>query len=248
MQLYLLSEATAARRRTYLHLVDATDGITAETGEAAGQPQFSKNGAAFANTSATLTAVGNGLYYVEHTTGELDTLGVLAVRYKSANTAEAQAICQVVAFNPFDSVRLGLTALPAAAAEAAGGLYTRGSGAGQINQDVNGRVDARTVAISTGAIQTSTFAAGAVDAAAFSGGLRSDESGDRNRGRLGRGAPRQREDADDVAPRLVSRSAGPLDQHQLSVTIETNLSSQPVAANRSTMLSPFRSAAARLIL
>ena len=32
-------------------------------------------------------------------------------------------------------------ALPAAAAEASGGLYTRGSGAGQINQQANGQVD-----------------------------------------------------------------------------------------------------------
>jgi hypothetical protein len=40
-----------------------------------------------------------------------------------------------------DSVRQGMTALPNAAAEAAGGLYTRGSGAGQITQDANGRID-----------------------------------------------------------------------------------------------------------
>ena len=50
----------------------------------------------------------------------------------------------LVAFNPRDGVRLGLTALPNAAAEAAGGLYTRGSGAGQINQNANGQVDANT--------------------------------------------------------------------------------------------------------
>ncbi len=41
-----------------------------------------------------------------------------------------------------DLVRLGLTALPNAAAEAAGGLFTRGTGAGQINQGANGRIDA----------------------------------------------------------------------------------------------------------
>jgi hypothetical protein len=45
-----------------------------------------------------------------------------------------------------DSVRAGLTALPNANAEAAGGLYTRGAGAGQINQDANGRVDTNPVA------------------------------------------------------------------------------------------------------
>jgi len=113
MQLLKLSEATAARRRVYLHLVDATDGISPETGEATGQPQISTNGAAFTNTSATLTAVGNGLYYVELTAGELGTLGFIAIRYKSANTAEFQTICQVVAFDPFAASNLGLTNLDA---------------------------------------------------------------------------------------------------------------------------------------
>lgn len=48
---------------------------------------------------------------------------------------------QLVNYDPEDVVRLGLTALPNAAAEAAGGLYTRGSGAGQINQQANGQLD-----------------------------------------------------------------------------------------------------------
>ena len=45
-----------------------------------------------------------------------------------------------------DGVRAGLTALPNAAAEAAGGLYTRGTGSGQLRQDANGRADANCVA------------------------------------------------------------------------------------------------------
>ena len=44
-----------------------------------------------------------------------------------------------------DAVRFGLTSLPAAAAAAAGGLYTRGTGAGQINQTVNGSIDSNVV-------------------------------------------------------------------------------------------------------
>jgi hypothetical protein len=44
-----------------------------------------------------------------------------------------------------DAVRLGLTALPNAAAQAVGGLYTRGTGAGQINQPTNGMIDVNTV-------------------------------------------------------------------------------------------------------
>lgn len=45
------------------------------------------------------------------------------------------------------------TALPNAAAEAAGGLFTRGTGAGQINQPANGRIDANTITVS-GTTQT----------------------------------------------------------------------------------------------
>jgi hypothetical protein len=96
------SEATAARRRFPVYLVDATDGLTPETGEAAGQPQISKNGGSWTNTSATLTAVGNGAYYVELTTGELDTLGSIAVRYKSSATAEfsRSAVVDVARITP----------------------------------------------------------------------------------------------------------------------------------------------------
>jgi hypothetical protein len=62
---------------------------------------LSKNGGAWANTSATLTAIGNGAYYVELTAAELDTLGHIGVRYKSANTTERFVEHDVVAFNHF---------------------------------------------------------------------------------------------------------------------------------------------------
>ena len=42
-----------------------------------------------------------------------------------------------------DIVRMGLTALPNAEAQALNGLYTRGTGVGQVNQDENGRIDVR---------------------------------------------------------------------------------------------------------
>ncbi len=61
--------------------------------------------------------------------------------YGATNMAPVALELEIVAIDPFDAVRLGLTALPNAAAEAAGGLYTRGSGAGQINQSANGQVD-----------------------------------------------------------------------------------------------------------
>lgn len=61
-----------------------------------------------------------------------------------------------------DTVRAGLTALPAAAAAAAGGLFTRGSGAGQINQNANGQVDVRVVGAAADTITASALATDAV--------------------------------------------------------------------------------------
>lgn len=71
---------------------------------------------------------------------------------------------RLVDYDLEDTVRLGLTALPAAAAEAAGGLYTRGTGAGQINQNANGQVDTRTVSMLDAVITSAKFAANALDA------------------------------------------------------------------------------------
>lgn len=104
---------------------------------------------------------------------------------RGATNMEPCAIeVQLVAVNLQDGVRAGLTALPNAAAEAAGGLFTRGTGAGQLNQAANGQVDSNLVtwrgtqpnvldsgrvevlvgAITNGVIAAATFAANALDA------------------------------------------------------------------------------------
>jgi len=65
----------------------------------------------------------------------------------ASNMAPVNIEIQLTNLNVNDGVRAGLTSLPNAAAEAAGGLYTRGSGAGQIAQDANGRIDVNLEAI-----------------------------------------------------------------------------------------------------
>lgn len=108
------NEATAAQRRVYFHLVDATDGITPETGEAGGQPQISTNGGAWTDTGiGTLTAIGNGRYYADLTQTAVATAGDrIETRYKSAATAESPGdSIHVVAFDPHDADDLGLTNL-----------------------------------------------------------------------------------------------------------------------------------------
>lgn len=113
-RLMLANQATAAKRRVYFDLRDATDGITAETGEAGGQPQISTNGGAWTNTGiGTLTAIGNGRYYAELTQAAVQTAGdVIETRFKSANTAESPGdSVQVVAFDPDNAATLGLANL-----------------------------------------------------------------------------------------------------------------------------------------
>jgi hypothetical protein len=99
------NEATAALRRMEFHCVDATDGITPETGEAGGQPQISLAGAAWGNTAGVLVAIGNGRYYVELTQAETDQADrtVIYGRYKSANTAEALGTTIQIAEFPVDA-------------------------------------------------------------------------------------------------------------------------------------------------
>ena len=148
MQQLQQSEATAAQRRIFFHAVDATDGIAAETG-LTGTGWFSKDGATPTASSGSIVEVSAtnmpGRYYIEATAGELDTLGIIEFRFKTAACAEVVARAQVVPWDTYDAVRMGLTSLPNAAAEAAGGLYTRGTGAGQINQPANGSIDGNLV-------------------------------------------------------------------------------------------------------
>ena len=145
MQQLQLSEGTAAQRRLFFHAVDATDGLAPETG-LTGTGFLSKNGATPVATSGSLNELNStnmpGRYYIEFTAAELNTVGIIEFRFKAAACAEVIARAQIVPFDPYDAVRMGLTALPNAAAEAAGGLYTRGTGAGQINQQTNGEINA----------------------------------------------------------------------------------------------------------
>jgi len=174
MQLLQQSEATAAQRRVFLRLVDVTDGITAETGQT-GTIRLSKNGGTDAPSTNSLVEVDAtdqpGRYYVELTATELDTVGVLAYSYKDAATTQFHGEVQIVPWDPYDATRMGITALPNANAEAAGGLYTRGTGAGQINQQGNGRIDTDVFSVGASAIVSSSFVTQAITSDKFGTGL-----------------------------------------------------------------------------
>lgn len=65
--------------RIPIYLVDSTDHVTPKTG-ATVTVQLSKNGAAFATASGSVTEIGNGWYRVTLTAAETDTPGPLLVR------------------------------------------------------------------------------------------------------------------------------------------------------------------------
>lgn len=99
--------------------------------------------------SATLAA---GLYRLDVADAVFASGAWSAVVYVCVTSGLAAASPMefiLVAYDQLDGVRMGLTALPNAAAEAAGGLYTRGTGAGQINQASNGQVDVNVDTIKT---------------------------------------------------------------------------------------------------
>lgn len=75
--------------------------------------------------------------------------------FGATNMAPLPIEIELTAWNNQDAVRGGMTALPNANAEAAGGLFTRGTGAGQINQESNGYVSVNLKAI-LGTVLTET--------------------------------------------------------------------------------------------
>lgn len=122
----------------------------------------SKNGLAFASTSPTVNERGNGWYAITLTTTNTNTLGDYALHITASGADPIDVVGQVVAVNVADAVRAGLTALPNANAEAAGGLFTRGTGAGQVNQDANGRLDTRTASMASNVVTAAALATDAV--------------------------------------------------------------------------------------
>lgn len=75
---------------------------------------LSKNGGAFASPAGAVSEFGNGWYQVAGNSTDTGTLGPLVLHVAASGvTPPTDSLYTVVGYNPFDSVRLGLTALPA---------------------------------------------------------------------------------------------------------------------------------------
>lgn len=130
---YLLKQSSNARPLLFL-MVDSGDHLTGKTGLTP-DVEISKNGGAFAAPAGAVSEIGSGWYKVAGNAADTGTLGVLALRATDPGAAAdpTDTLFEVVAFDPADAMRLGLGALPNAAAAASGGLPTVGTGAGQVS-------------------------------------------------------------------------------------------------------------------
>lgn len=138
---------------------------TADWTPATGDTKVSKDGGNVANTTNNPAAVGGTgsvLWKLTLTATELQAAVVDVQIVDSATKTIEDQVIKIFTYGNAsakivpdlsDIVRMGLTALPNAAAEASGGLYTRGSGAGQINQAANGQIDSNVVKVA-GTAQT----------------------------------------------------------------------------------------------
>lgn len=127
---YQVKQSSTAYPLVFL-MVDSTDHVTAKTGLSP-TVTISKAGGSFGSPSGSVTEIANGWYKVAGNATDTATLGPLILHATGTAADPVDILYEVVAFDPQDSVRLGLTALPNAAAEASGGLVTRGTGTGQI--------------------------------------------------------------------------------------------------------------------
>jgi hypothetical protein len=106
------SESNASYSVVYLWCVKS-DGSSAATHETGGQPKYSIGGRAASNTSGVLLDIdsASGLYAVSLGASNASVLGQGVVRYSSTTVPNAMAAFEVVAFDPFDATKLGLTSV-----------------------------------------------------------------------------------------------------------------------------------------
>jgi hypothetical protein len=122
----IVKQSSTARDLCFL-MVDSTDHVSGKTGLTP-TVTLSKNGGSFASPAGSVSEVANGWYKVAGNATDSNTLGGLVLHATGTGADPCDVEFEVVAFDPQNAVRLGLTALPAAAANAANGLLVSTAG------------------------------------------------------------------------------------------------------------------------
>jgi hypothetical protein len=201
----------------YFALVNATTGAALTGATVAGKRGI--DGAAQASVTGTISEDAGGQYHLD--TSAADTNGNnIGFLFTATGAIPVSITIVTTAADPTDSVRFGLTALPNAAAEAAGGLYTRGAGAGQIAQQANGQVDVNLSTIKTQAV---TCGAGVTVLASVGTAATSTAQTGDNYPRIG--APAGASIAADIAAVKVDTAAVKVQTDKLTFTVANQVDS-----------------------
>ena len=108
------SESVSARRIIYFVATKTSDD-SAYTGALGGsQLQISKAGGPELPSTGSATHIANGMFKYEFAIGELDTLGTVSLRLAEPTIYGDVYVYQVVAFDPYDALGLGLARLDTA--------------------------------------------------------------------------------------------------------------------------------------
>jgi len=121
-------------KKIFIYMVDSTDHATPETG-ATVAVKVSKNGAAFGAGGGSVAELEEGVYAYTPSAGDVDTLGPIAFKATASGCDPFIVEGVIVAYDPYDAVRMGQSALPNAAPGANGGLPT--TNGTKINQTVD---------------------------------------------------------------------------------------------------------------
>jgi hypothetical protein len=104
-------------------MIDAADHISPKVGMAPAVT-ISRNGGSFTLPAGSITEIGNGWYQVSGNASDTGSVGPLVLHATAPGADPTDVQFEVVAFDPGDATRLGLLALPGAAAGGNGGLPT----------------------------------------------------------------------------------------------------------------------------
>lgn len=127
-----IKQSTAVVHIPFL-MVDSTDHVTGKTGLTV-TVTLSKNAAAFGAASGAVTEISGGWYKLAANATDSNTLGALALHATATGADPTDFICaNIVAYDPQDAVRAGLTAMPNVASGSAGAIVTSGTGTAQLS-------------------------------------------------------------------------------------------------------------------
>jgi len=124
MPSYQIKQSSTAYPLVFL-MIDSADHLAAKTGLSP-TVTVRKVGGSFATPTGAVTEIANGWYQVAGNATDSATLGPLLLHATATGADPTDMLYEVVAHDVQDAVRLGLTAMPNAAAAASGGLPTIG--------------------------------------------------------------------------------------------------------------------------